>query len=387
MISNWPFYSRDEINAVSNVLSSGLVNKWFGEVTNAFEKEFAEYFNLKNALTAANGTLSLEAAYNAIDFKEGEELITTPRSFIATASSAVLKGARVRFADVDIDSGNITSNSIEPLINAKTRAITVVHLGGWPADIKNIAALAKTYNLDLIEDCSQAHGAKFEDKFVGTFSDISTWSFCNDKIISTGGEGGMISSRNSEYFQKIWSYRDHGKDKNLVENKSYFSSYNWLHNNLGSNIRMTEMQSAIGRLQLSKLENWIEKRKNNAQIFISYLSEINSVRLPLPNKNIKSAWYKFYCYIVPEALKDGWSRDRIIQEIKNLGFPAFSGSCSELYLEKCFKEINTFPNQRLPVARNLGETSLMLLIHPTITNQEIHNYAAVVRKVLKLALK
>ena len=387
MISSWPFYSEDEINAVSSVLSSGLVNKWFGNITNAFETEFAKYFNLKNALTTANGTLSLEAAYSAIDFKEGEELITTPRSFIATASSAVVKGARVRFADVDIDSGNITSNSIEPLINKKTRAITVVHLAGWPADIKNIAALAKTYDLDLIEDCSQAHGAKFEGKFVGTFSDISTWSFCNDKIISTGGEGGMISSRNSKYFQKIWSYRDHGKDKNLVENKSSVSSYNWLHSNLGSNIRMTELQSAIGRLQLTKLEGWIEKRKYNAQIFKSYLSEINSVRVPLPNKNIKSAWYKFYCYVVPKALKDGWSRDRIIEEITNSGFPAFSGSCSELYLEKCFKDFYKSPKRRLTVAKQLGETSLMFLIHPTITNKEIHNYASVARKVLKLASK
>jgi len=387
MISSWPYYHKDEINAVSSVLGSGLVNRWFGNITNAFEREFAEYFNLKNALTSANGTLSLEAAYAAIDFREGEELITTPRSFVATASSALLKGAKIRFADVDIDSGNITSNAIEPLINSKTKAITVVHLGGWPADIKNIAALAKSYDLDLIEDCSQAHGAKFDNKYVGTFSDISTWSFCNDKIISTGGEGGMISSSNPEYFQKIWSYRDHGKDKNLVENKASNSSYQWLHTNLGSNIRMTELQSAIGRIQLTKLENWIKKRTNNAQILISYLSDINSIRVPLPNNNIKSAWYKFYCYVVPEALKDGWSRDRIIHEITKSGFPAFSGICSELYLEKCFKGFYTIPKRRLAVAKHLGETSLMFLIHPTITNKEMHKYASVARKVLKLALK
>ena len=154
MISSWPYFSDEEVSAVSDVLRSGLVNKWSGKITNSFEKEFANYFKLDNALTIANGTLALEAAYEVLNFNEGDEIITSPRTFIATASAAILKGAKVKFADVDLDSGNISSKTIEPLINSKTKAITVVHLGGWPADIKNIL-LAKSYNIKP-EDCSQS---------------------------------------------------------------------------------------------------------------------------------------------------------------------------------------------------------------------------------------
>ena len=385
MISSWPYFSDDEIELASNVMKSGLVNTWTGSITRSFEKEFAEYFDLENALTTANGTLALEAAYDCLDIKSGDEIITTPRTFIATASAAVLKGARVVFADVDKNSGCITPESIEPLINSKTKAIAVVHIGGWPADIKNIYSLADFSNVKLIEDCSQAHGAKFGKKYVGSFSDIATWSFCNDKIISTGGEGGMISTKNSEYYSRIWSYRDHGKEKKLVENIKDKNSFKWLHSNFGKNIRMTEIQSAIGSSQLSKLDLWIEKRTFNAFVFISYLSKISCIRIPVPDKNLKPAWYKFYFYVIPKALKSDWTRERIINEINNAGYPAFTGSCGEIYLEKCFKDLGLMPEKRLKVARELGETSIMLLVHPTITNKEIHEYATQVKGILKLA--
>ena len=387
MISSWPYFSDEEVSAVSDVLRSGLVNKWSGKVTNSFEKEFANYFKLDNALTMANGTLALEAAYEVLNFNEGDEIITSPRTFIATASAAILKGAKVKFADVDLDSGNISPKSIEPLINSKTKAITVVHLGGWPADIKNISLLAKSYNIKLVEDCSQSHGAMFDNKYVGTFSDLSVWSFCNDKIMSTCGEGGMIATSHNELFKKIWSYRDHGKDKQLVDNMPQNSLFKWLHSNFGSNLRMTELQSAVGKIHLSKLENWIKIRTRNAEKFISHLSKIPSVRVPIPNKNIKSAWYKFYCYVIPEALKKDWSRDRIIKEINNLGFPAFSGSCSEIYLERCFRDHDFEKSKRLPNAKKLGETSLMFLVHPTISNEEITSYVSVVSKILRIATK
>ena len=387
MISKWPYFSNDEIELVADVLKSGLVNRWTGNITQSFEEEFAHYFKLKNALTTANGTLALEAAYECLDIKNGDEIITTPRTFIATASAAIIKGAKVVFADVDKDSGCITMESIEPLINSRTRGITVVHLGGWPAEIKKISELAKSYNLKLIEDCSQSHGAKFDGKFLGSYADISTWSFCNDKIISTGGEGGMVSVKELEYFPKIWSYRDHGKDKKLVDNISKNSNFKWLHSNFGTNIRMTEIQSAIGRLQLEKLDEWIKKRTNNANIFISYLSNIPCVRVPVPDQKHRPAWYKFYCYVIPEALNSEWNRDRIINEINKLGYPAFTGSCGEIYLEKCFKLNGIMPKNRLKFARELGETSIMLLVHPTITINEMVQYAEVVKKVFEIASK
>ena len=383
-ISKWPYFSEDEINEVSKVLKTGNVNAWTGDKVQTFEKDFASYINSKYAVAMANGTLALTAAYKALNINDEDEVITTPRTFIATSAAAVLLGAKPVFADIDLNTGNIDPGSIKSLINKNTKCISVVHLGGWPADMHEIVKIAKDHNLKVIEDCSQAHGALINNQSVGNFGDIATWSFCQDKIMSTGGEGGMITTNNKEYFEKIWSLKDHGKTIFSVFEKNHPKgfAYKFLHDEFGSNFRMTEIQASIGIIQIKRLNNWTKKREYNAKIFIDKLKNINCIKIPLPSKKIQHAWYKFYIYVKKEFLKTGWDRNKILDEINKQGFPAGSGSCSELYLEKAFQD-NGFNNfKRLKNAKDLGDSSIMLLVHPTITKQEIYSYAEAVRSVL-----
>tara|TARA_Y100000991_G_scaffold194637_1_gene163382 strand:+ start:1042 stop:2220 length:1179 start_codon:yes stop_codon:yes gene_type:complete len=387
----WPNYEEDEIKAVEKVLKSGNVNFWTGSVTKTFEEEFSKFCNCKFAIAVANGSLALSCAYLAVGVKKDDEVITTPRTFVATASSASLLGGIPIFAEVDKDSGNITVESIEPLINKKTKAIVVVHLAGWPVDLIRIAKLAKTYGIALIEDCSQAHGAGIlingEKLSVGQFGDISTWSFCQDKIISTGGEGGMVTTNNKNYFNKIRSFKDHGKSFSKLENREFNQGYKYIHDNLGSNFRITEMQSAIGRIQLCKLDLWTKIRTKNALLLYDILSKNPLVRAPLPGEDVVHGWYKFNCFINKDFLKDDWSRDKIINAIIEKGYPALQGSCSELYLEKCFLSKYSKLNKKLLIAHELGVTNLTFLVHPTINEEVMFNYASNILTIFNLACK
>ena len=387
LLAPWPHFDSDQIDAATRVLASGKVNTWTGEKTKAFENEFAAWCGSSHAIAMANGSLALSAAYLAIGLGEGDELITTPRTFIATASSAVLLGAKPVFADVDPDSGSITAASIAPLINARTKAISVVHLGGWPADMPAICDLARAHGISVIEDCSQAHGARINGVSVGTFGDLAAWSFCQDKIMTTAGEGGMVNTSRPELWDVMWSLKDHGKTHEAVISREHPPGFRWLHERFGSNFRLTELQSAIGRVQLQRLPGWTAIRTRNALVLIDALREVSAVRVPLPPEHLTHAWYKLYAFVQPDALGDGWSRDRILSEIAALGYPAFSGSCSEIYMEKCFQEAGLSPAKRLPVAQELGETSLMFLVHPTITSEQIAGYAEAVRSVLLRACR
>ena len=386
-LPKWPYYENEQIEAVKNVLSSGKVNKWTGEETGKFEQEFANYHNAKYGIALSNGTVSLTAAYSAIGIKEGDEIITTPRTFIATSSAAVMLGAKPVFADVDLNSGNITSSTIEPLITKKTKAIAVVHLGGWPAEMESICKLAKKYNLKVIEDCSQAHGAKIRDISVGSFGDIATWSFCQDKIISTAGEGGMVTTNNQEYFNFIWSLKDHGKTLDSLKKTESNTGFKWVHDNFGTNYRLTELQSAVGRMQLKLLPSWILTRERNAKVLFKSLKEIEALRIPYPEKSITHAWYKFYAYLDLKKLGKGWDRNKIIESINEEGYPAFTGSCSEIYLEKCFINKEIKPTMELMNAKELGKTSLMFLVHPTIKQNQMEKYAQTIKNVIIKALK
>ena len=390
-LQKWPYYEKDELDAVNKVLKSGKVNYWTGEISKKFEKEFADFCGCKYAIALSNGSLALSCAYLAIGIKKGDEIITTPRSFVATASSASLLGGKLVFADVDYNSGNITAEEIEPLITKKTKAIVVVHLAGWPVDILKISKLAKSYNIALIEDCSQAHGAQIvidkKNLSVGQFGDINTWSFCQDKIISTGGEGGMITTNNREYYEKIWSFKDHGKSFSKLQENNSSVEYRYVHDNLGSNFRITEMQSAIGRIQLKKLNSWKKIRTRNAKIMFNTLSKNKLVRIPVPNNQFIHAWYKFNCFININYLKNEWDRKKIIQAIRDKGLPAYQGSCSELYLEKCFTKNSSFKYKILPISKELGETNLTFLIHPTIDEKEMIYYAGNILNVLKNATR
>ena len=386
-LAPWPWFDSDQINAVAYVLASGQVNTWTGQESKAFEQEFAHWCGSTHAIAMANGSLALSAAYLALGLGPGDELITTPRTFIATASSAVLLGARPVFADVDPDSGAITAATIAPLITPRTKAVVVVHLGGWPANMPAICDLARAHGIAVIEDCAQAHGARINGQSVGSFGDVAAWSFCQDKILTTAGEGGMVSTSSSELWDAMWAFKDHGKTHEAVFAREHPPGFRWLHERFGSNFRLTELQSAIGRIQLQRLPEWTAIRTRNALLLADALGDLPAVRVPLPPEHLTHAWYKFYAFVQPDALPDGWTRDRILSEIAALGYPALSGSCSEIYLEKCFQDAGMAPVHRLPVARELGETSLMFLVHPTITPEQMAGYAEAVRSVVNRACR
>lgn len=386
-LAQWPQFDADQINSAARVLSSGKVNTWTGHETDAFEQEFASWCGTAHAIAMANGSLALSASYLAIGLGRGDELITTPRTFIATASSAVLLGARPLFADVDAESGAITAATIAPLITPRTKAISVVHLGGWPADMPSICDLARAHDIAVIEDCAQAHGGCINGRSVGSFGDVAAWSFCQEKVISTGGEGGMVTTNRVDLWDLMWAFKDHGKTHEAVFGREHPHGFRWLHERFGSNFRLTELQSAIGRIQLQRLPEWTAARTRNALQFAEALADFTVVRVPLPPDHITHAWYKFYAFVQPKALAEGWSRDRILSEIIALGYPAFSGSCSEIYLEKCFQDAGLAPGQRLPIARELGETSLMFLVHPTITPEQMTAYVEAVCSVLRRACR
>jgi len=383
----WPQFDADQIDAATRVLASGKVNTWTGGETKAFEQEFAAWCGSDQAIAMANGSLALSAAYLAIGLGPGDEMITTPRTFLATASSAVLLGAKPVFADVDPDSGAITAATIAPLITPRTKAIAVVHLGGWPADMPAICDLARAHGIAVIEDCAQAHGACINGQSVGSFGDVAAWSFCQDKILTTAGEGGMVTTSRPELWDAMWAFKDHGKTREAVFGREHPPGFRWLHERFGSNFRLTELQSAVGRLQLQRLSEWTDARTRNALKLASALADLPAVRVPLPPEGIEHAWYKFYALVQPEAMADGWSRDRILSVITALGYPALSGSCSEIYLEKCFQDAGLAPAERLPVARQLGDTSLMFLVHPTITPEQMAAYAEAVRSVVQRACR
>jgi dTDP-4-amino-4,6-dideoxygalactose transaminase len=384
--SSWPYFDQDEIDVVSRVLLSGKINYWTGMEGKNFEEEYAEYTRRQHAVAVANGTLALELALRVLGIGPGDEVITSPRTFIASASCAVSVGARPVFADVDRESQDITARSIRAVLTPATKAIVAVHLAGWPCEMDEIMALAREHNLKVIEDCAQAHGATYKGHPVGSIGDIGAFSFCQDKIISTAGEGGMVTLDSDEMYENAWAYKDHGKSYDAVYRRTHGQGFRWLHESFGTNWRMTEIQSAIGRLQLRKLPRWVETRREYAAMLAECFSELSGLRVTTPPEHIGHAYYKYYAFVRPEALRADWNRDRILAEITARGVPCFSGSCSEIYLEKAFPP-EWRPQKHLTVARELGETSLMFLIHPTLTEEHIRATCKVVEKVMSIATR
>jgi dTDP-4-amino-4,6-dideoxygalactose transaminase len=369
--SSWPSFSVEEADAVARVLLSNRVNYWTGEECRAFEAEFAAWTGTRHAVALANGTLALEACLKAFDIGPGDEVIVTPRTFLASASCVISVGAKPVFADVDRDSQNITAETIAAALTPATRAIICVHLAGMPCEMDPIMALAARHGLKVIEDCAQAHGARYKDRMVGSIGHVSAWSFCQDKIMTTGGEGGMVTTDDPEAWSRIWSMKDHGKSWDAVYKREHGSGFRWLHESFGSNWRMIEMQAVIGRIQLRRMAQWSEQRDRNATRLAQACRSSPVLRVPTTPSHSIHANYKFYAFVNPDCLAPGWTRDRIIEGLAARGIPAYQGSCSEVYLEKAFEHTEFRPPERLATARELGETSVMLLVHPTLTEREV----------------
>lgn len=381
----WPSFEAEEIEAVRKVLASGKVNYWTGEEGRLFEQEFAAGVACEYAVAVMNGSVALELALHAVGLQPGDEVIVPSRTFVATASSVVLAGAQPVFADVDLGSQNITAETIREVITPRTRAIIAVHLAGWPCEMDEIMDLAEAYGLHVIEDCAQAHGAEYKGRPVGGLGHVAAFSFCQDKIMTTGGEGGMVTTNDPEIWEKAWSYKDHGKNYEAVHGHSHSPGYRWVHDYVGTNWRLTEMQSAIGRVLLKKVPEWLAKRRAHVQYLMERLQYVPGLRVLRPPAHIQAACYKYYVFIRPERLKPGWNRHRIMVEVERQGVPCFSGSCSEVYEEKAFKATGFQPSRRMMNARILGQTSLMFLVHPTLSRENIADTCEVLGSVMRKA--
>ena len=217
---SYPNFDKHTLKRVNDVLKSGRVNYWTGNECKNFEKEFSKYIGNKYGITVSNGSVALELALKSLGLKKKDEIIVSPRSFIISASCVLNLELKPIFADVD-ENGNLSIEGIKKSYNKNVKAIIVVHLNGLSCDMDPIVKFVKQNKIYLIEDCSQAHGTLYKGRKVGSFGHISTWSFCQDKIISTGGEGGMISTNNKKIWLKIWSLKDHGKNYKSVFNKKH----------------------------------------------------------------------------------------------------------------------------------------------------------------------
>ena len=378
----WPSFTQTEADAVSKVLLSNKVNYWTGQECREFEKEFAQFAGTQYAVAVANGTVALDLALKALGIGKGNDVIVTSRTFLASASSIVTAGANPIFADVELDSQNISRRTIEAVLTPNTKAIICVHLAGWMCDMDPIMQLAEEKGIFVIEDCAQAHGALYKGKSAGSIGHIGAWSFCQDKIMTTGGEGGMVTTNDESLWKKMWSYKDHGKNYDSVYSTQHQPGFRWLHDSFGTNWRMMEMQAVIGRLQLKKMPEWTENRNANMARIQASFENSPYFTVPKPSNDYVHAAYKCYVQVNVDALPETWSRDRIMAEINALGVPCFSGSCSEVYLEKAFDQTPWRPIECLANAQALGLSSLMFLVHPTLSEQSVQKTVDTIAQVI-----
>ena len=384
-LAPWPQFDDEMIDAVTAVLRSGKVNYWTGKEVRRFEKDFAEFVGCNFGVAVSNGTVAVELALHAVGIEAGDDVIVPPRTFIATASAVAMLGAKPVFADIDPVSGNITAETIAAVITPQTRAIIAVHAAGWPCDMDPIIKLARERGLRVIEDCAQAHGAKYKGQHVGTFGDVSAFSFCQDKIVSTGGEGGMVVTDCPDIWERAWSFKDHGKGWDTIQNCSQQRTvFKWLHESIGTNWRMTEMQATIGLTALRRLPVWVKARQAHATLLDEELANVPGIEVLSPPADFEHSYYKHYVNVSAEMLSDKWSRDEIVRCIQKEGIPCGSGLCCEIYLEKAMQDAGFAPVERLPNAQQLGERCMMFMVHPTLSREDIEDTVAAVAKVIRV---
>jgi len=384
LLSPWPRYEQDEIDATTAVLLSGQVNYWTGDIGKRFEQEYALSVGKRFGIALSNGTVALELALRAFNIGPGDEVIVACRSYVASASCVLLVGATPVFADVDLDSGNLSAETIAPHITAKTKAVIPVHIGGLPCDMPGIMQLAHQHNIKVIEDCAQAHGASIANIKVGGWGHAAIFSFCQDKIISTGGEGGMLVLDDEQAYKAAWAYKDIGRDFDAVFHQQHPPGFRWYTHTAGSNFRMTEVQAAIGLKQLAKLDAWISRRNVIAQKLVSALSQASFIRVPsVSHSDVTHAYYRVYGVIELKNQSDAENhsfRNEFVASLSEMGLPCFSGSCSEIYLEKAFESY--YDGQRMRNAKYYAERAFCLLAHPTITDDQVDQAVKLINTLL-----
>jgi len=382
---NWPNFSKNLISKVSSIIDSGKINYTDGPYGVKFEKEFSKFVCNRYSIAICNGTAALEVAIKSLRLPKNSEIIVPARSFFASASCVVNTGYIPVFADVKLLTQNISLEDIKKKITKKTKAIICVHLAGLPCEMNDIKKLAKKKKIKIIEDCSQAHGASVNNKQVGSFGDVSTWSFCNDKIISTLGEGGMISTNKKSIYEFCKRYINHGT--NLKDNKKT-EKFIYNKDHFGTNLRITEIQSFAGLEQLKNLKKIQKKRENISKNYFDLITKYQDYfDYFYPSKNIKSAWYRFYFFLKTDIKNYKKIRFKIIKDLRKNNLKCFTGSCPEIYLEKAFKKLKNFKSIKLKNCKILGETSIALEVNHTLDYSQHKKKLLILNRVIKKTLQ
>lgn len=383
-VPSWPRFDPDEVAAATDVLASGRVSYWTGDQGRLFEAEFARWVGVEHAVAVSNGTVALELALRALGVRPGDEVIVPTATFIATASAVVAVGAVPVVVDVEPVSQCLTADLVRDAVTSRTSAVIVVHMAGWPVDVGAVREAVRAHGVRVLEDCAQAHGARYAGLRVGGLGDAAAWSFCQEKIMTTAGEGGAITTNDRDVWRACWERKDHGKNWESVTEPDPRPGFRWLHDSFGTNARLTEVQAAVGRRQLTKVDEWVARRRRHATTLLAGLGDIPALRLPDPTGPVEHAWYRFWVHVRPELLRPGWDRDRIVASVLAEGLPCAHGGCTEIHRERAFPAVWQ-PRTPVPVGAELGRTSFVLPVHPTLTDADVEDLVEAVRKILEVA--
>jgi dTDP-4-amino-4,6-dideoxygalactose transaminase len=402
-LAGWPQFDEKAIAAVEQVLRSGKVNYWTGRKGMEFEQRFAAWQGSKYAVSVATGTAALHVALSALGIGPGDEVIVPSYTFIATSFSVVQAGAIPRFADVNLEDHCISVESAEKLVNRRTKAIIPVHLYGNVCDMDEILAFAKRHKLYVIEDNAEACGGIYKSKKTGTLGHIAACSFCQNKTFTTGGEGGMVTTDDEELAWKARSFRDHGYDVkerlNLLEMEQKLP---YIHNMVGWNYRMTEMQSAIGLAELERIDTWnLPNRRRNARILMDALRERPEVKfLPIDTEERQNGWYAMAFSLDIENMN--CSIEQFVEAAVAEGVPCWKVFWPQCHTERAFREFNSFGQSgfpfrskeytdaasvdytkvEVPNARWHERHTFSCFAYPTFTEDDMHQIACALVKVI-----
>ncbi|MDV3104098.1 DegT/DnrJ/EryC1/StrS family aminotransferase [Thermococcus waiotapuensis] len=357
-----PLIGDEEIEAVVEVLKSGMLAH--GKIVETFEREFADYLGAKHGVAVANGTAALDVALKALGIKDGDEVITTPFTFVATASSILFQRAKPVFADIDPKTFNLDPNDVLEKITDKTKAILVVHLYGQPAEMGTFKEIAEDHGLYLIEDCAQAHGAEYNGQKVGTFGDIAAFSFYPTKNMTTG-EGGMVVTNDDELAERARLIRNHG------QRERYY------HVTLGYNLRMTNMAGALGRVQLRKLDEWNEARRKNAKKLSEGISKITGLTPPYVAPNVKHVYHQYTIRVEEEF---PLSRDELAQKLGERGIGTGIYYPLPLHRQPLLKELG-YEQDCCPNSVEASKRVLSLPVHPGVNEEDIEYIIQTLREL------
>ncbi len=387
----FPIYGEEEISAAERVLRSGKFSRLSGVEAHSFEQEYAAWFGVKHAIGANNGTSAIHMALAALEIGPGDEVIHTSHCFIGTATPTAHNGATPVFADIDPRTFNIDPKSIEAKITPRTKAIVPVHINGCPADMDEIMDIARRHNLYVIEDAAQAHGALYKGKKVGTIGDVGCFSFWEDKLMTTAGEGGIIITDNDEIAKRAIMFQNHGEA--AADSSYYVGERLYHHEILGWNYRMNELQGAVGREQLKKLDASIEGRRRNAHMLTELFNEVEGILPPYEPEYVKHVFYKYIIRLDRKVL-DIDAKD-FVAALQAEGIPCSRRYPTPLHKQPVFEKKRglgkgQFPftdevsyGSGLPNCEELPHDLVRLLMNPNMAEEEVTDTVKAVKKVVE----